>query len=55
MSFEQKQYFGAGVKHERDRIIKLLKPEVARHYELGLDASASYLEQIIELIRGEDE
>lgn len=53
MSFEQKKYFESGVKSERERIIKLLEPEVARHYELGLDASAAYLEQTIELIKGE--
>lgn len=38
---------------ERERIIKLLEPEVTRHYELGLDASAAYLEQTILLIKGE--
>lgn len=42
-----------GVLTERLRIIKLLQPEVTRHYELGLEASASYLEQTIELIKGE--
>ncbi len=38
---------------ERERIIKLLQPEVTRHYELGLEASAAYLEQTIALIKGE--
>jgi hypothetical protein len=45
--------FYQGVDAERERIIKLLEPEVNRHYELGLDASAAYLEQTIELIKGE--
>jgi hypothetical protein len=42
-----------GAYEERERIIKLLEPEVNRHYELGLDASAAYLKQTIELIKGE--
>lgn len=45
--------FYNGVTKERERIIKLLEPEVTRHYELGLDASAVYLEQTIALIKGE--
>jgi hypothetical protein len=45
----------AWTKWERERIIKLLEPEVTRHYDLGLDASAIYLEQTIELIKGEQE
>lgn len=45
--------FHQGEKTERERIIKLLQPEVTRHYELGLDASASYLEHTITLIKGE--
>lgn len=62
LNFEQAgQYYShaykIGVEHgrfvERERIIKLLEPEVARHYELGLDASAAYLEQTIALIKGE--
>lgn len=35
------------------RIIKMLEPEVARHFELGLDASAHYLQQLIGQIKGE--
>ena len=42
-----------GMRAEQERIIKLLEPEVTRHYELGLDASAAYLEQTIALIKGE--
>jgi hypothetical protein len=42
-----------GKQVERERIIRLLEPEVTRHYELGLDASAAYLEQTIKLIKGE--
>jgi hypothetical protein len=45
--------FYQGVDAERERIVKLLEPEVNRHYELGLDASAAYLEQTIALIKGE--
>lgn len=48
---ERMRRFGA--YEERERIIKLLEPEVNRHYELGLDASAAYLKQTIELIKGE--
>lgn len=45
--------FYSGVTKERERIIKLLEPEVTRHYELGLGASAAYLEKLIALIKGE--
>ena len=45
--------YNYGVEMERERIIKLLEPEVARHYELGLDASVAYLEEIIVRIKGE--
>lgn len=45
-------HFEAGIQFAEERIIKLLEPEVARHYELGLDASAAYLEQLIALIKG---
>jgi hypothetical protein len=44
--------YHAGELHERERIVKLLEPEVNRHYQLGLDASAAYLEQTIALIKG---
>jgi hypothetical protein len=44
--------FESGVEFERKRIIKLLEPKVNRHHELGLDASAAYLKQTIELIKG---
>lgn len=40
-----------GALTERLRIINLLQPEVARHYELDLEASALYLEQTIALIQ----
>lgn len=40
---------------EQERIIKLLEPEVTRHYQLQLNASAAYLEQTIALIKGEAE
>lgn len=46
-------YTELGAELERERIIKLLEPEVTRHYELGLDASAAYLEQKIALIKDE--
>lgn len=36
-----------------ERIIKLLELEIARHFELGLEASAHYLEGLLELIKGE--
>ena len=36
-----------GALIERRRIIALLEPEIIRHYELGLDASAAYLEQTV--------
>jgi hypothetical protein len=42
-----------GVKQERERIIKLIEPEVILHQELGLDASADYLTHLIALIKGE--
>lgn len=45
--------FQLGVKHAEERIIKMLEPEVTRHFELGLDASAHYLEQLIGQIKGE--
>ena len=35
------------------RIIKLLESEIARHFELGLEASAHYLEGLVALIKGE--
>lgn len=38
---------------ERERIIKLLEPEVERHQQLLLNASAGYLQGLIELIKGE--
>ena len=47
------QDYEQGIKDERERIIALLEPEVVRHYELGLDASAAYLEQTIARIKGE--
>lgn len=45
--------FQLGVRHAEERIIKLLEPEIARHYELGLEASAYYLESLAALIKGE--
>ena len=45
--------FRAGEINERQRIIKLLELEIARHFELGLEASAYYLEGLVELIKGE--
>lgn len=42
-----------GETEERERIIKLLELEIARHFELGLEASAYYLEGLVELIKGE--
>lgn len=42
-----------GSQHERERIIKLVEPEIARHRELKLDASAEYLEDLLVKIRKE--
>jgi len=53
VSLELSEYEQRGFNVEGERIIKLLEPEVARHYELGLEASAAYLEQTIALIKGE--
>jgi len=47
------QYEQFIIDRERERITKLLEPEITRHYNLGLDASAAYLEQTIALIKGE--
>ena len=41
------------VQDTENRIIKLLELEIARHFELGLEASAYYLEGLVELIKGE--
>jgi hypothetical protein len=38
---------------ERQRIIKLIEPQVALHREQGLDASADYLMHLIELINNQ--
>ena len=40
----------AVIARERE-IIELLEPEVVRHYESGLYASAAYLENLIALIK----
>jgi len=40
-------------QQERERIIKLLEPEVARHYDIGLGFTAAYIERTIEQIKGE--
>lgn len=57
MSVREKIFWIEGIKEgqklEQERIIKLLEPEVARHYQLGLDASAAHLEQLITLIKEE--
>jgi hypothetical protein len=50
----QQESFDEGVAFERDRIIKLIEPEVAKHKEQGLDASADYLTHLIALIKGEN-
>lgn len=42
-----------GEQRAQERIIKLLELEIARHFELGLEASAYYLEGLVELIKGE--
>ena len=45
---------GIAAKMERDRIIKLLEPQVTLHQEQGLEASADYLTHLIALIKGEN-
>jgi hypothetical protein len=46
-------YREQGRQEERLRIIHLLEPEVARHYDIGLGFTAAYIERTIELIKGE--
>lgn len=41
------------VLDDRQRTIKLLEAEIARHYELELEVSAHYLEGLVALIKGE--
>jgi hypothetical protein len=41
-------------EEERERIIKLLEPQVTLHQEQGLEASADYLMHLIALIKGEN-
>jgi hypothetical protein len=43
--------YDQGVSRERQRIIKLLEPELIRHKQLGMDASAHYLQEIINEIK----
>jgi hypothetical protein len=43
----------AGQDAERERIIKLIEPEIAKHKEHGLEASADYLMHLIALINGQ--
>ena len=35
---------------ERERMTAIIKADIARHYELGLDASATYLEYLVDRI-----
>jgi hypothetical protein len=46
--------FELGEQAERERIIKLIEPQVTLHREQGLDASADYLTHLIAIINGEN-
>ena len=43
-----------GERMEQKRIVKLIEPEIAKHKEHGLEASADYLTHLIALIKGEN-
>lgn len=45
--------FQLGIRHAEERLVNLLELEIARHFELGLEASAHYLEGLVALIKGE--